>query len=114
MQTTELLTAVLSDLGDFKAINVTPLDVRYISTVTDFMVVATGNSSKHVRAIAENLIYQMKERHILPLGIEGDSHDEWVLVDLGDVVVHIMQQRAREFYNLEKLWTPVPCNIASA
>jgi ribosome-associated protein len=104
MQTKELLNAVLNDLNDLKAVNVTPLDVRHITSITDYMVIASGNSSRHVRSIADNLIHKMKERHNCPCGIEGDAEDEWVLVDFGDVVVHIMQPRTRDFYNLEKLW----------
>lgn len=107
MQTKELLTAVLNDLSDLKANHVVPLDVHQISSITDYMVIASGTSSRHVRAIADNLVKHMKERNICPLGIEGDLGDEWVLVDLGDVVVHIMQPQTRDFYQLEKLWSPV-------
>lgn len=109
MQTNELLHAVLNDLSDLKAIQVVPLDVRPLSSITDYMVIASGSSRRHVRAIAENLIDHMKERDIVPLGIEGDLNDEWVLVDLGDIVVHIMQPQTREFYQLEKLWSPTQC-----
>ncbi len=108
MHINELLHSVLNDLSDLKAVNITPLDVRQITSITDYMVIASGNSSRHVRAIADNLIHKMKERSLQPFSIEGDTEDEWVLVDLGDVVVHIMQPRTRDFYNLEKLWTD--CN----
>lgn len=104
MQTKELLNTILTDLGDLKAIDIQPLDVRRITPLTDFMVVASGNSSRHVNAIAQNLVRKMKERQIRPRGVEGDKEQEWVLVDLGAVVVHIMQPRTREFYQLEKLW----------
>ncbi len=104
MHTNELLNSVLNDLSDLKAFNISPLDVRQITSITDYMVIASGNSSRHVRAIADNLVHKMKERSLLPFSIEGDTEDEWVLVDLGDVVVHIMQPRTRDFYNLEKLW----------
>ncbi len=104
MHTNELLDLVLDDLSDLKAVSITPLDVRQITSITDYMVIASGNSSRHVRAIADNLIHKMKERTISP-SIEGDTEDEWVLVDLGDIVVHIMQPRTRDYYNLEKLWT---------
>lgn len=105
MQTKELLQAVINDLSDLKAIQVVPLDVRPISSVTDYMVIASGSSSRHVRAIADNLIEQMRDRNISPLGVEGDANNEWVLVDLGNVVVHIMQPQTRDFYQLEKLWS---------
>lgn len=114
MQTIDLLNAVLSDLADLKAFNITPLDVRHITPITDFIVVASGNSSKHVRSIAEHLIHKMKERQVCPFGIEGDTNDEWVLVDLGDIVVHIMQPQTRNFYMLEKLWAPDQKNVACA
>lgn len=107
MQTNELLNAVLNDLSDLKALNVNPLDVRHLTSITDYMVIASGTSSRHVHSIADNLIHKMKERAITPNGIENDSDDEWVLVDLGDVVVHIMQPRTRDYYNLEKLWTTI-------
>ncbi|MCS5707875.1 ribosome silencing factor [Candidatus Berkiella cookevillensis] len=107
MRTEDLLHCTLNDLSDLKAVNVRPIDVRKITPLADYMVIATGNSSRHVRSIAENLITHMKGRMVCPGGIEGDKDDEWVLVDLGDVIVHIMQQRTRDFYNLEKLWAPV-------
>lgn len=106
MQKNDLLKVVLNDLSDLKASNVIPLDVHQSTPLTDYMVIATGNSSRHVKAIAENLVHKMKERHQSPFSVEGDLENEWVLVDLGDVVVHIMQQRTREFYHLEKLWAP--------
>ncbi|MBS0289233.1 MAG: ribosome silencing factor [Proteobacteria bacterium] len=105
MQTTELLINVLNDLNDIKAINVKPLDVRQITSITDYMVIASGTSSRHVHAIADNLIHKMKTRFVLPYSVQGDINDEWIIVDLGDIVVHIMQPTIRAFYNLEKLWT---------
>ena len=104
MQINELLNYVLHDLDDLKAINISPLDVHLSTSITDYMVIASGNSGRHVHAIADNLIRKMKERLIAPFGIEGDANNEWVLVDLGDVVVHIMQPQTRDYYSLEKLW----------
>lgn len=105
MQENELLNAVLDELDDLKAFNIIPLDVRPLTYITDYMIIASGTSSKHVHSIADNLIHKMKERGIRPFGVEGDRNDEWVLVDFGDIVVHIMQPKTREFYSLEKLWT---------
>jgi len=105
MQSKTLLKAVLNDLNDLKAVHISPLDVHKQSSITDFMVVATGTSSRHVRAIADNLINNMKLRDIYPIGVESDLNDEWLLVDLGGVVVHIMQPLCRDFYQLEKLWS---------
>ena len=102
----ELLEKALLDLDDLKAVNISPLDVRNQTPLADYIIIATGNSSRHVHALAENLVHKMKARHIQTCHVEGDRDDEWVLVDLGDVVIHIMQPRIRDFYNLEKLWMP--------
>jgi ribosome-associated protein len=91
-------------LDDLKADNVHVLDVRHLTTVTDTMVVASGRSDRHVRAIAGAVVEQCKKAGFRPLGVEGERSGEWVLVDLADLVVHVMLPRAREFYNLEKLW----------
>jgi nicotinate-nucleotide adenylyltransferase len=91
-------------LDDLKADNVHVLDVRHLTTVTDTMVVASGRSDRHVRAIAGAVVEQAKKAGFRPLGVEGERSGEWVLVDLADVVVHVMLPRVREFYNLEKLW----------
>ena len=91
-------------LDDLKAEQVHVLDVRHLTTVTDTMVVASGRSDRHVRAIAGAVVEQAKKAGFRPLGVEGQSSGEWVLVDLADVVVHVMLPRVREFYNLEKLW----------
>ncbi len=113
MKKNDLLKVVLNDLDDLKAANVIPLDVHQATPLTDYMVIATGNSSRHVKAIADNLVHKMKDRHQCLYSVEGDLENEWVLVDLGDVVVHIMQQRTRDFYHLEKLWTPHHTSVAA-
>jgi ribosome-associated protein len=95
---------VAGALEDLKADNVHALDVRHLTTVTDTMVIASGRSDRHVRAIAAAVVEQCKKAGHRPLGVEGELSGEWVLVDLADVVVHVMLPRVREFYNLEKLW----------
>ncbi len=91
-------------LDDLKADNVQVLDVRHLTTVTDMMVIASGRSDRHVRAIAGAVVEQAKKAGYRPIGVEGERSGEWVLVDLADLVVHVMLPRVREFYNLEKLW----------
>jgi ribosome-associated protein len=95
---------VAGALDDLKAVDIRVLDVRHLTTVTDTMVVASGRSDRHVRAIAGAVVEQCKNAGFRPIGVEGERSGEWVLVDLADLVVHVMLPRVREFYNLEKLW----------
>ena len=100
----QIRDTALAGLEESKAQDVKVMDVRGITDVTDFMILATGTSSRHVISIAENLVEYMKDHMHRPLGIEGQEEAEWVLVDLNDVIVHIMQADARVFYDLDKLW----------
>ena len=100
----KLTRLVLDVLEEFKAEVITPLDVRHLTSVTDVMVIANGRSSRHVKAVAAALVVRAKEKGYRPLGVEGENGGEWVLVDLSDVVVHMMLPTVREFYDLEKLW----------
>lgn len=104
MKSKELCDLAVEALEDIKGIDIKVLDVLKKSSVTDIMVFATGNTSRQVKALANSVAVKAKEAGIPALGVEGDETSEWVLVDLGDVVVHIMQPTIREFYNLEKLW----------
>jgi ribosome-associated protein len=101
----KLLDAVRGAVAELKAKDVVEIDVRGKSSVTDFMVVASGTSSRHVKSIADEVVRFAKKLDVQPLGVEGEREAEWVLVDLGDVVVHVMLPRVREFYALERLWT---------
>jgi ribosome-associated protein len=101
-----LQNTVLNALDDLKARDVAVLDVRGLTSIADSMVIASGTSDRHVRSLAENLIEKCKEGGHRPLGVEGLRDGEWVLVDLHDIVVHVMLPRVRDFYNLEKLWAP--------
>ena len=95
---------VSSALEDMKAVNVKVLDVRGLTDIADTMVIASGNSDRHVRSIADNVSQKAKAGGFRPLGTEGARDGEWVLVDLADVLVHVMLPRVREFYGLESLW----------
>ena len=100
-----LREVVLTALADMKAVDVRALDVRGLTDITDTMVVASGTSDRHVRSIADRVVQRCKEAGFRPFGVEGERDGEWVLLDLQDVVLHVMLPRVREFYALEKLWT---------
>lgn len=100
-----LLKTVHAAVEELKAKDVTEIDVRGKSSVCDFMVIASGTSTRHVKSIADEVVRFAKKLDVMPLGVEGEREAEWVLVDLGDVVVHVMLPRVREFYALERLWT---------
>jgi len=100
-----LLRTVQDAVAELKANDIVQIDVRGRTSVCDYMVIASGTSTRHVKAIADEVVRFAKKLDCQPLGVEGESEAEWVLVDLGDVVVHIMLPRVREFYALERLWT---------
>ena len=100
-----LLDNVRAAVEELKAKDVVQIDVRGKTSIADFLVIASGTSSRHVKSIADEVIRFAKQLGAMPLGVEGEREAEWVLVDLGDVVVHVMLPRVREFYALERLWT---------
>ena len=110
----DLLKLISTALEDMKGKNVVQLDVRGLSNVTDYMVIATGTSNRHVKSLADEVSFQAKQNGVIPLGIEGEMSGNWVLSDLGDVVVHVMQAEARDFYDLERLWNPALKEILSS
>ena len=101
----DLKNLILTALDDMKAENIVEIDVNGKTSVTDLMVIASGTSSRHVKSIASNVMVEAKKKGRQPLGMEGAEQGEWVLVDCGDIVVHVMQPHVREFYGLEKLWS---------
>ncbi len=112
MQLEALRKIVVDALEELKAQNLVVLDVRSIASFTDLMVVASGTSTRQVKALADKVIEKCRLAGVRPLGVEGEREAEWVLVDLGDIVVHVMLPQTRDFYNLEKLWTVDPRGAA--
>jgi ribosome silencing factor RsfS/YbeB/iojap len=99
-----LKTVVIDALADMKALEVKVLDVRGLTDVADFMVIASGTSDRHVRSVAQRVVERTKEAGFRPHGVEGQQDGDWVLIDLNEMIVHVMLPRVREFYGLEKLW----------
>jgi ribosome-associated protein len=99
-----LKTVILDALDDMKALEVKFLDVRGLTDIADFMVIASGTSDRHVRSVAQRVVEKAKESGFRPHGIEGQQDGDWVLIDLNEMIVHVMLPRVREFYGLEKLW----------
>jgi ribosome-associated protein len=95
---------ILEILDDLKALDTVCLDVRHLTPIMDTMIITSGRSDRHVRAIADALVERCKQRGFAPLGVEGTDSGEWVLVDFTDVIVHVMLPRTRAFYDLERLW----------
>ncbi|WP_312941540.1 ribosome silencing factor [Stutzerimonas balearica] len=104
MQNEALVQLAVAALEDLKGQDIVVIDVRGKTSVTDYMVIASGTSSRQVKALAENVLEKVKEQGVRPLGSEGLDGGEWALLDLGDVVVHVMQVPTRQFYDLERLW----------
>jgi len=103
--TAVLRKSVIDALEELKAKDVREIDVRGKTSIADLLVIASGTSARHVKSIADEVVKFAKKTGVMPLGVEGEQEAEWVLVDLGDVIVHVMLPRIREFYGLERLWT---------
>ncbi|MCY1538300.1 Ribosomal silencing factor RsfS [compost metagenome] len=104
MPSEDLVKLAIAALEDIKAQDITTIDVREKTSITDFMVIASGTSSRHVKSLVDNVLEKVKEKGVRPLGSEGLDSGEWALLDLGDIVVHVMLPTARQFYDLERLW----------
>jgi ribosome-associated protein len=104
MEAEQLKQVVIDALEDLKAVNPVIVDVTELTDVMDYLVIASGTSNRHVKSLADNVCMEAKKRGARPLGVEGEDAGEWVLVDFGDVVVHVMLPATRDFYDLERLW----------
>jgi ribosome-associated protein len=113
-QAGRLLEIVIAALEAIKAVDIRVIDVRGLTSITDRMVIASGTSTRHIKALAENVVLEAKRHGFAALGVEGEDTTGWILVDLSDVVVHIMMPETREFYALEKLWSVGDRDNASA
>ncbi|CDH06244.1 conserved hypothetical protein [Xenorhabdus bovienii str. Jollieti] len=105
MQGTELQKFVIDKLEDSKAQDIVSIDVRGKSSITDCMVICTGTSTRHLMSVADNLVDDCREAGIMPLGVEGQGISDWIVVDLGEIMIHVMQEDSRRMYELEKLWS---------
>ncbi len=108
MESAELKQFIIDKIEDLKAKDIVTLAVAERSNMTDYMIVCSGTSKAHVKAIAENVVVECKRAGLTIIGVEGRESSEWVLVDLGDVILHVMQDTTRDFYELEKLWSAKP------
>ena len=104
MDADSLKNLVVDALEDLKAVNPVTLDVTGLTDVLDYLVIASGTSNRHVKSLASNVSMEAKKQGMRPIGVEGEDAGEWVLVDFGDVVVHVMLPATRDFYDLERLW----------
>lgn len=104
MQADVMQKEICQALADAKGQDIKVLDVRGITDFTDYMIIASGTSSRHVQTLADKVCEHMRGFGLRPVGLEGESVGDWVLIDFGDVVAHVMRPQVRDFYNLEKLW----------
>jgi ribosome-associated protein len=114
MNSEQLSDLVVDALEELKAIDIVRLDVSKLTTVTDYMIVASGTSNRHVKSLTDKVAETARVAGHKPAGVEGEEGSEWVLLDLQDAVVHVMLPRVREFYNLEKLWSLSPVGELAA
>jgi len=104
MEAEQLKKLIIEALDDLKAVNTVTLDVTDLTDVMDYLVITSGTSNRHVKSLANNVCMEAKGQGMRPLGVEGEGEGDWVLVDFGDVVVHVMLPATRDFYDLERLW----------
>jgi ribosome-associated protein len=105
MQSNELVKVVEHELDQNKGLHISVLDVKNKTSITDYMVIVTATSTRHAKALCDSVAEKVKQLHVQPLGMEGELGSDWILLDLGDVILHVMTGQSREFYQLEKLWS---------
>jgi ribosome-associated protein len=110
----QLQRIIMDALQEFKALDITSIKVSHLTSITDYMIICSGSSNRHVSSLANNVIERAKENGVLALGVEGQEQGEWALIDLADVVIHVMQPKVREFYALEKLWLEPATTISNS
>ena len=110
MKIEALKDIVINALEDLKAVDIVTKDVTELTDMTDMMVFVTGTSNRHVKSLADNVAMEAKKNGVQPVGIEGEDVGEWVLVDLGDIIIHVMLPEIRDFYDLERLWSGPAAN----
>ena len=108
----EIRDAAVDAIESLKGKEIVVLDVRDMTGMTDYMIIASGTSNRHVKSMADSVVMELKKRGELPLGVEGESSGDWILVDLGGVIVHVQMPETRAFYDLEKLWGSAPASSA--
>ena len=102
----KLRDLVSSSLDELKAVDPVTINVKKLSSFTDYMIIASGTSNRHIQSLGKKVLEDLKAKNIKPMGLEGEGSEEWVLIDVGDVVLHLMSVNARAFYDLESLWDP--------
>ena len=102
----KLRDLVSSSLDELKAVDTVTINVKKLSSFTDYMIIASGTSNRHIQSLGKKVLEDLKAKNIKPMGLEGEGSEEWVLIDVGDVVLHLMSANARAFYDLESLWDP--------
>jgi ribosome-associated protein len=107
MKTEDIQQLAIDALNDLKGIDLVTFDVRKLTSITDVMIICTARSTRHAKSLAENVVIKAKEKKLSYIKMEGEREGEWIIVDLADVVVHVMTSTARDFYHLEDLWEPV-------
>ena len=108
MQNEELKDLVMDALEEIKGMEIVCLDIREMTDISDFMIVSSGATNRQVKALVDNVVIEAKKAGFIPLGIEGQAEGDWVLIDLTDVIVHVMLPKVRDFYDLERLWSMTP------